>query len=47
MCVITNVSICQFFSRQNEQNLDNSNTEVDDEMPIKPGIGIYTYKLVK
>lgn len=27
-------------SSQNEQNLDKSNTEADDEMPIKPGIGI-------
>lgn len=31
---------CRFCSCQNEQNLDKSNTEVDDEMPIKPGIGI-------
>ena len=31
---------CQFCSSQNEQNLDKSNTEADDEMPIKPGIGI-------
>lgn len=38
--VITNIT-CQFCSRQNEQNLDKSNTEIDDEMPIKPGIGIY------
>ena len=38
--VITNIS-CQFCSCQNEENLDKSSTEVDDEMTIKPGIGIY------
>ena len=32
-----------FCSHQNEQNLDKSNPEVDDEMPIKPGIGIYKF----
>ena len=34
-----------FSSCQNEQNLNKSYTEVDDEMPIKPGIGILTYSV--